>query len=523
MFREFFKPLSLGVQRLLYVKNSQNELNLSPFKIFLLICFVLSIFFGFIQFTLVEISDIIILNPLTELEVEHYMIQPNIWGQLSRLLNFTLLLGIFIYTIGEDKPFREQIINLKAIRGTRKVYIIIGASLFFIIFILDLLSFIGRVTPFDIVLHDIRILDELSYRMGIVILYLWLLIQPALTISGSFLILNIIAYDYPNSFKGFKRRDIAFLLCELVFTITIIGVTFFLFGITTEHRPNPLDTQPFDIILEKVGFFRINFYWMLVNINLLLIVIVVLYFMFISIDFSQITMIKKLKLRALLGFIIFVLIMPITVTIFSLPANIVFSRVVISIDIIIFGFLVFYIFLVIGILQNKISLDYLDSRKGLLPWLLFFGLLFIFLKTIPSALILYSPRLKTLRSILDLFGMFIIISISIFRVISIPDSRSMNSTEKSNPKERRIMIPTYSRVLFLLYVSSISFYLSLESYSIAVLLHIPDYLLNLKLEFLTASTFAGAFYALWNYRPIVQGKQPGILKLLEMQIRKKKK
>ena len=466
------------------------------------------------------------LNPLTELEIEHYILQPNIFGQFSRFLSFVLLLGIFLFTIAGDKPLKEQLINLMAFKGARKAYLLLGGSLILIIFLVDFFALIGRITPFDIVLHNIRILDELSYRMGILILYVWILIQPALIISGSLLILDIIAYDYPDSFTGFKKRDIVFLLFELIFTMIIIILTFVMFGITAQERPNPLDTLPFVIISETLGFFRINFYWMLININLLLILILILYLVFIFIDFSQITINKPFNFRFIIGFIIFFLIMPLFVTIFSLPANIVFSRVVISFNIIILGFLAFYIFLVVRIKQGKISLDFLDSRKGILPWLLFFGLLFILLKTIPTALIFYPPRLKTLRSIFDLFGIIIVISISIFRVVSIPESKTNRQKEKNNDSKKIGIfhrIPAYSKVLFLLYVSSISFYLSLESFSIAVLLNIPDYLLNLRLEFLTATTFIGAFYALWTYLPISQGKQPGILKLLELQIRKKNK
>jgi hypothetical protein len=92
----------------------------------------------------------------------------------------------------------------------------------------------------------------------------------------------------------------------------------------------------------------------------------------------------------------------------------------------------------------------------------------------------------------------------IVRVLMTSEAKNRQSKNKLSNLSTRLKwnLPPYVKALFLLYLSFTSYYISSESYAIAILLHIPDYMTNLKLEFLTGSFFIGAFYAFWIYQPV---------------------
>ncbi len=514
---EALKPFKVGLKRLFYSKSLEDSYKISFIKISLFISFILCICFSFIQFSIVSVSDIVVLDPLTELETQRFALKTNHYGFIAHILGFFLLIGIFFYLGAGDKPFNEQYVNLMKLE---RKYLVIGLFVLFISLLFGIALLIGKFT-FD---NTGTLVSQFSYRIGIIIFYIWLLILPALSLNGSFFIVDIITYDYPRTLYGFSKKNLILLLCELVITSVIIFLTFLIFGVTLESRPNVQDIQPFQIITESIGFFRINFYWMLVNINLLVIVVLIIFIMFLLIDKMGLIHSKKFNLSALGVFIIFSMIMPFIVVLLSLPTNIVLSQIAIPIDLVIFLFIFFLIFLMVAINKKLITEPYIKNREGLLPWLILFCLLFILLKTIPSAIIFYSPELKSLRSIFDIISLLIVLFVSSLRVIMVPEIKNKNTLDnkqKLSYFKWFSHIPTYVKVLFLLYISYNAFYISLESYSIAVLLRSSDYITNLKLEFLTATTFIGAFYAFWVYMPHkTASSTPGLLKTLELQVKK---
>lgn len=514
---ESLKPIKEGIKRLVFTKELNKTEKISYLKVLILLSFGLCTLFTFLQFSIVDSTDIVTLEPLTELETERFALKTNNYGFLAHILSFFIFNMFFFYIIGGDKPIKGQLSQIKERILMNKITKIFGVLITSILILFSLSLLIGRFT-FD---ETGSLISLFTYRIGIVILYLWLLIQPALILSGSFLFINILAYDYPDIFST-SRRNWLFLLTQIICTLGIFILIYTLFSVTLESRPNPLDVTPFIIITETIGIFRINFYWVLVNIILILITVIVLFVMLFIIEKMNLFNTKRFDLRALVVFIMFSFIMIIIVVLLALPTNIGFSRIIIPIDLVIIFFISFFLFLLIAINKKWITKSYLNDRKGLLPWLIFFSLLFIFLKTIPTSLIFYSLRLKSLRNLFDLLGLIIVLITSIFRVVIIPESREFPEIKKGVFSiDWLSKIPPYAKVLFLFYISYNAFYISLESYSLAVLMKSTDYMAILKLEFLTISMFLGAFYAFWNFKPYRKDlSKPGLFKTLEGKIRK---
>ncbi|MFX0184163.1 MAG: hypothetical protein ACFE95_13855 [Candidatus Hodarchaeota archaeon] len=190
--------------------------------------------------------------------------------------------------------------------------------------------------------------------------------------------------------------------------------------------------------------------------------------------------------------------------------------------------------IIIVVLYRKQSSEekaFLAQKKPLIPLLLLFGLIMVIIKTIPALFIL-EGRLKTLTNIFDIVGFLAILILSIFRVITLPETASSPILEgklQFNPVEWWKRIPIYAKTLFFFYLSFVAFFLSLESYAVASILSsiqtvpIQSEIQITRLNILAATAAFGLLYVFFRYKPLLKTTSAGQLKILIDQTKEKLK
>ncbi|MFX0051647.1 MAG: hypothetical protein ACFE8U_10185, partial [Candidatus Hermodarchaeota archaeon] len=138
--------------------------------------------------------------------------------------------------------------------------------------------------------------------------------------------------------------------------------------------------------------------------------------------------------------------------------------------------------------------------------------------------------LKALTNIFDIVGFLAILVLSIFRVVTLPEtafSSKFEGKSRFNPIEWWKRIPIYSKTLFFFYLSFVAFFLNLESYTVASILSsiqnvpIQSEIQITRLSILAATAALGLIYVFFRYRPLPKTTTPGPLKVFIDQTKEK--
>ena len=141
--------------------------------------------------------------------------------------------------------------------------------------------------------------------------------------------------------------------------------------------------------------------------------------------------------------------------------------------------------------SNKVR----ERRKAIVLSLFPFILIFVFLKVLPFMLS-FEPRLKALNNVIDLISLSIIIFFSIIRVLLIQ--------EGDKQKKWSDLIPSYSKVLFLLFLAFSSFYMSLETNTILAQYNVINEFRQITLKITIGVFFLWILYIFWRYKPYTE-------------------
>lgn len=143
----------------------------------------------------------------------------------------------------------------------------------------------------------------------------------------------------------------------------------------------------------------------------------------------------------------------------------------------------------------------INYQKGIIPWVTFYGLVFLFVRGIPGGFI-WDDTLRSLTNLFDILFLFLIIGIGINGIINLPiDNLSEKTVRFMRPLTWLNGVPKYSKVLFLFFLGAQSFYKHLEQEAVSVLTGVPNSLANLKAGSLFFIAFIGYFSVFMNFRP----------------------
>ncbi len=180
------------------------------------------------------------------------------------------------------------------------------------------------------------------------------------------------------------------------------------------------------------------------------------------------------------------------------------------------------VFLIIWWLKdrNKLEKSQLRERKkGILPWFLGLSLILIVLNVVP---LIASTRgsLQDVTSIIDILSLFAAVIMGLWNTLGIEQiTEPLNGIKRLNPIERISRLHPYTKALFLLVISMLAFYSSLENSTIAALTELPDTLKLQKLNLLAGFIGWAFIVLLWRYKGQPRSTTPGLLKTTQYQLK----
>ena len=118
----------------------------------------------------------------------------------------------------------------------------------------------------------------------------------------------------------------------------------------------------------------------------------------------------------------------------------------------------------------------------------------------------FEKRLKSL----DMLGLFFTLILGIVKVTTISERSEQGIRREASrnilQRLKRIQIPIYSKALFLLYLATINFYMTLEAHTISVILTIQNNFRLVKIRSLMVSSPIGFIFIFWRYKPFTRKK-----------------
>ena len=135
-----------------------------------------------------------------------------------------------------------------------------------------------------------------------------------------------------------------------------------------------------------------------------------------------------------------------------------------------------------------------------------FLIIYAILKALPFAFS-FSHGLQSLNDILDIFGLFMVMFFSIFRVVGIPDTSNqveLNRGILRKPKKWLDLIPSYCKVLIIFYLVFVAFYAGLEANTVFTLSGATSEFEEIQMYTAIGTSFFMILYVFWRYKPMNQ-------------------
>ncbi|MHA2075668.1 MAG: hypothetical protein ACW97X_13695 [Candidatus Hodarchaeales archaeon] len=162
-----------------------------------------------------------------------------------------------------------------------------------------------------------------------------------------------------------------------------------------------------------------------------------------------------------------------------------------------------------------------ERKKGMLPLFLGLTLLFIIVTVVP---LIASTRgsLQEITSLIDIFGLFAAVGLGLWNTLGVEQiTDPIKGIRRLNPLEFIPRLHPYTKALFLLVISMLAFYSSVESSTIAVLTGIPDTLKLQKLNVLAVFIGWAFVVILWRYKGQPRSSTPGLIRSTRHQLEDK--
>jgi hypothetical protein len=165
----------------------------------------------------------------------------------------------------------------------------------------------------------------------------------------------------------------------------------------------------------------------------------------------------------------------------------------------------------IMITKKRGSDELKERRKGIFLLLFPFILIYIFSKVLSVALTFTETRLKSINNLIDIVSLVIIITLGIFRVLTIQESEKQNKTKIDwfNPQKWLDLIPPYCKALALFFLAFGSFYASIESTTIVELYGVQTWFRLVQMRATIGMTFVAVLFVAWRYKPVAGTMSPG--------------
>jgi hypothetical protein len=179
------------------------------------------------------------------------------------------------------------------------------------------------------------------------------------------------------------------------------------------------------------------------------------------------------------------------------------------------------IFLIIWWLKdrNRIEKSPLRERKkGMLPLFLGLTLILIIVNVVP---LIASTKgsLQEITSIIDILGLVAAVIMGLWNTLGVEQiTEPLQGLSRLNPLERISRLHPYTKALFLLVISMLAFYSSLENSTIAALTELPDTLKLQKLDLLAGFIGWAFIVLLWRYKGQPRSTTPGLLRTTQYQL-----
>ena len=142
-----------------------------------------------------------------------------------------------------------------------------------------------------------------------------------------------------------------------------------------------------------------------------------------------------------------------------------------------------------------------DHLKGILPWIVFFSLIFFAIRSFPAVFNL-DYRLKVLTDILDVSLIFFVIFLAILQVISLQENKkTISKSTVFNPLKWADHMPKYSKILLLLFLNAEIFYQQLYQNAFSILTGKDNQIVSLKAISLVSFIVIGLFSVFFKYKP----------------------
>lgn len=542
-----------GFRRILFVADDKGQ-RISLMKVLLLLAYLLGMFLLFVQFATVSTEDLIVEVTIVnrtdflaeemlaeyiaidffdeiknQLENEYpeedyvmeisYDIRLNFFGNIAALLNIILLVGILLFLIAEFTPLKnlqiKQRVSEFSSRSRRHTLIVRVSIILIIIMFLSLLIVIYL--GLTIIGEIESVFKALGFEVGNAAFTPWLIVQPILLFWGLLAIFDLITQDYELGEK-FGKKTISLLIMEFISMFAFFLLLFLFVGNLIPQMKEGVTTTYKLGGLEWVSISSDALYWLFVSIlNLLIVVLSLIVGIFIIEKFSNR---KKRKILSInVGIII-------PCIVFLVLEILFFTLIETSLDnsanVLPLIILTSVLLVVLYKKQNSEEGRFFAKRKPIIPLLLLFGVVMIITKTLP-ALFLLEGRMKSLANIFDIVGFLAILFLSIFRVITLPETKpsvNLEGRNRFNPVELWRRIPIYTKILFLFYLSFVAFFMSLNSYAMASILSsiqnvpVQSAIQIERLGILAVSAAIGLLFVFFQYKPLPKSTTPGPLKIL---------
>ncbi|MFX0088133.1 MAG: hypothetical protein ACFFAU_20940 [Candidatus Hodarchaeota archaeon] len=159
-----------------------------------------------------------------------------------------------------------------------------------------------------------------------------------------------------------------------------------------------------------------------------------------------------------------------------------------------------------------------ERKKGMLPWFLGLTLILIVMNVVP---LIASTRgsLQEVTSLIDILSLFAAVIMGLWNTLGVEQiTEPLNGLKSLNPIERISRLHPYTKALFLLVISMLAFYSSLENSTISALTGLPDTLKLQKLNLLAGFIGWAFIVLLWRYKGQSRSTTPGLLRTTQYQL-----
>jgi hypothetical protein len=359
------------------------------------------------------------------------------YGLLAFTLNTIIFIAFFYFLATQDKPISELIASIRHYvtenpKHKRNVMIGIAAVILLLVYLviellIDPLSFPELVT-------------SISYRGGIGLILLWIVLQPILVFSGLLLTFDMIAKDFPRPFDGYNKFSVTSFILTSVLVFIIVSIFSIVFDVNFGESPE-----------EGIPFIPLNS--------------------------AQ--------------------------NIFYNPSGMTFMVMgLVTSTLIIIG-IVFYEFYMKGRKgQSESQQRRMANFLFLFPFIIIFVILKAFPAAFAFSLGLTT--LNNLLDLLGLILVMFFAIFRVLSLKEESEEVIINRTTLLSPKNWLSLIPPYSKVLALFYLGFTSFYLSMEINTIFSLSNAFSMFEQIQMYSFIGVSFIAIIYVFWKYTPFEQ-------------------